>query len=76
MWRGTEKCGLWPPKDEQGKEGASAVDSGGSMNGLMPRCQAVSLQEHGRIHCCGLKPSDLLSSITVAKGKYTNQLTC
>lgn len=67
---------MWPSKDEQGKEGASAVASGGSINGLMPRCQASSFQDHGRIHCCDLKPSDLLSSITVAKGKYTNQLIC
>lgn len=75
LWSKATQC-LWPSKDEQGKEGASAVASGGSMNGLMPRCQASSLQDHGRIHCYGLKPSDLLSSITVAKGKYTNQLTC
>lgn len=54
MWPQATQC-HWPLGNGQSKEGASVAASGGSMNGLMYRCQASGLQDHGTINCWGLK---------------------
>lgn len=59
--RNREKCGHKPHNAighwemDKAKKGASVAASGGSMNGLMSRCQASGLQDHGTINCWGLK---------------------